>query len=136
MYMYIMYECTLYLQVLKLVNCIVNYKYTCICTCTYSPVCLWNLLDSSIIFSIYKYFKFSSYMYMYMYICTCTYTYMYMYCFTISSLVHKIYHYLKQAKGPVSDINTISMIKFRVLFHNANSQSRCNNVFHFYYKAF
>ena len=53
--MYIMYECTLYLHVLKLVNCIVNYKYTCTCTCTYSTVYLWNLLDSSIILSIYKY---------------------------------------------------------------------------------
>ena len=69
--MYIMYECTLYLHVLKLVNCIVNYKYTCTCTCTctYSPVYLWNLLDSSIILSIYKY--------MYMYVCW----------FTTSSLV-------------------------------------------------
>ena len=67
--MYIMYECTLYLHVLKLVNYIVNYKYTCTCTCTYSPVYLWNLLDSSIILSIYKY--------MYMYVCW----------FTTSSLV-------------------------------------------------
>ena len=100
--MYIMYECTLYLHVLKLVYCIVNYKYTC--TCTYSPVYLWNLLDSSIILAIYKY--------MYMYVtstrtCTCTYKfkfssymYMYMYCLQFQVVhVHVHVHTVQYTYG-------------------------------------